>query len=239
MIRIGCSGWSYRHWRGAFYPKGMTVKQWFAHYAATFDTVEVNASFYRLPAPETFEQWRDQSPQGFCYAVKAPRYITHMHKLKDPGTRFLDAVQHLSDRLGPVLYQLPPRWHCDPDRLEQFLKSRPTSLTHVFEFRDVSWIDEAILALLERYDASFCVHDMPGSATPRWAAGPVAYIRFHGGTKVYSGDYSDAELRDWRDWIVEQHRGGRSVWAFFNNDLEARALDCARRLQTFVDEIVR
>lgn len=214
----------------------MPVAQWFAYYARHFRTVETNVSFYRLPRPGTFEQWRRQAPAGFCFAVKAPRFITHMHKLKDPGRLFLDHVRHLGDRLGPILYQLPPRWRCDVERLEQFLAGRPRDLVHVFEFRDNSWITEEVLALLGRHGASFCVHDMPGSATPPWVTGPVAYLRLHGGDRAYAGDYSDEALRRWRDWIVPLARKGRDVWAFFNNDLEGHAISCARRLQALVDE---
>ncbi|MBB4641508.1 DUF72 domain-containing protein [Rhizorhapis suberifaciens] len=231
MIHIGCSGWNYRHWRRAFYPEGLPVKNWFAHYAEHFDTVEINASFYRLPKAETFEAWKRQAPEGFCYAVKAPRFITHMHKLKDEGALFLENVRHLGTRLGPILYQLPPRWKYDPNRLEAFLASRPKDLRHVFEFRDPSWITEEVLELLGSKGASFCTHDMPGQPTPRWATGPVAYIRFHGAGQKYGGDYSRKTLMSWRDWILEQSRQGRDVWAYFNNDIEARAIADAEELK--------
>jgi uncharacterized protein YecE (DUF72 family) len=231
MIHIGCSGWNYRHWRSAFYPAGLPVKHWFAYYAKHFDTVEINASFYRLPKPSSFEAWRKQAPPGFCYTVKAPRFITHMHKLKDEGALFLKNVRHLGDRLGPILYQLPPRWKYNRERLEGFLNSRPKDLVHVFEFRDPSWINDEALALLERHGASFCAHDMPGALTPRWAAGPVAYVRFHGSGKRYGGDYPHDVLESWRDWMLDQSRHGRDVWAFFNNDAEAKAITDAAELR--------
>lgn len=235
MIRIGCSGWNYRHWRSAFYPQGLPVKDWFAYYAMHFDTVEINASFYRLPTAETFQRWRSQAPPGFCYAVKAPRFITHMHKLKDEGALFLENVRHLADRLGPLLYQLPPRWKCDRKRLETFLRSRPKHIVHVFEFRDTSWINEEVLYLLGRHEASFCAHDMPGQPTPRWAIGPVAYVRFHGSGQKYGGDYSRAALEPWRDWILEQSRQGRDVWVYFNNDIDARAITDAKELRELLN----
>ena len=144
-IRIGCSGWNYRHWRGPFYPSELPTKGWFAFYARTFDTVEINASFYRMPKPETFARWRDQAPQGFRYAVKAHRFITHMKKLKDaeaPLALFIERARSLEERLGPILYQLPPRWKCNRERLELFLALLPRDLTHVFEFRDTSWMTE-------------------------------------------------------------------------------------------------
>jgi hypothetical protein len=150
-IRIGCSGWNYRHWREAFYPKGVPVKRWFEHYAATFSTVELNTSFYRLPTPETFEKWRDQAPPGFTYAVKAPRFITHMKKLKEcdePVEEFLGRARKLGPTIGPILYQLPPRWAFNRERLEAFLALLPRDLVHVFEFRETSWLTEDVLALL-------------------------------------------------------------------------------------------
>ncbi|MGE5721055.1 MAG: DUF72 domain-containing protein [Sphingomonadales bacterium] len=241
-IRIGCSGWTYRHWRGAFYPEKLPVKRWFDHYAETFDTVEINNSFYRLPSNDTFAKWHDQAPPDFRYAVKANRFLTQAKKLKDcaePLERMLGAMRHLGDRLGPILYQLPPRFRINLDRLEEFLSLLPGDLTHVFEFRDRSWLTDEMLALLERRRASFCTHDMPGSATPRWAVGPVAYVRFHGGEGKYVGRYSDEGLLGWTDWIVAQARSGRPVWAFFNNDAEAHAIHDALTLRAMVTQAMR
>ncbi len=127
-VRIGCSGWIYKHWRGLFYPEKLPVKRWFAHYAAGFDTVEINNSFYRLPKPETFDAWREQAPPGFCYTVKANRYVTQAKKLKDPEETvptIMAPIRHLSSTLGPVLYQLPPRFKLNLERLERFLKVVP------------------------------------------------------------------------------------------------------------------
>ncbi len=241
-IRIGCSGWNYKHWREAFYPKGVPVKRWFEHYAATFDTVELNTSFYHLPKPETFTKWRDQAPEGFRYAVKASRFITHMKKLKDceePVETFLTRARNLGGTIGPILYQLPPRWAFDRQRLEEFIALLPADLTHVFEFREKSWLTEEVLALLDERGVSFCAHDMPGSATPRWAAGPIAYVRFHGAGGKYIGRYSDDALLSWTDWIVEQARGGRDVWCYFNNDIHAHAIHDALTLRSMVGQAVR
>lgn len=236
-VRIGCSGWNYRHWRGAFYPEPMPVKQWFVFYAEQFDTVEINNSFYRLPKPATFEGWREQAPPGFCYAVKANRYITQAKKLKDceePVERMISATRHLGKGLGPILYQLPPMLGIDLDRLEHFLMLLPADLTHVFEFRNKSWYTDETLALLDRFGAGFVVHDFPGLTSPRWVAGAVAYIRFHGGVGKYYGRYSDKALLDWSDWIIGQANGGRSVWAYFNNDVEAAAIHDALTLKAIV-----
>jgi uncharacterized protein YecE (DUF72 family) len=241
-VRIGCSGWIYRHWRTLFYPEKMPQKDWFSHYAATFDTVEINNSFYRLPSAETFDKWRDQAPPGFRYAVKANRFLTQAKKLKDcaePLERFLAPVRHLGETLGPILYQLPPRFRLNRDRLAEFISLLPRDLSHVFEFRDPSWLTEEVLALLDEQGVSFCAHDMPGLATPLSAAGPVAYVRFHGGEGKYWGRYSDARLLGWTDWIVAQARGGREVWCYFNNDIHGHAIEDALTLRAMVAQAMR
>lgn len=241
-IRIGCSGWNYRHWRGAFYPETMPMSRWFDHYAATFDTVEINNSFYRLPKAETFDKWREQAPAGFCYAVKANRFLTQAKKLKDcaePLQRMLTPFRHLKQTLGPILYQLPPRFRVNLDRLTEFIDLLPRDLTHVFEFREKSWLTEEVLALLDARGVSFCAHDMPGSATPLWAAGPVAYVRFHGGEGKYWGRYPDEALLSWTDWIVAKAKTGRDVWCYFNNDIHAHAIDDALTLRSMVAQATR
>lgn len=241
-IRIGCSGWAYKHWRGLFYPPGLPAARWFAFYAEHFDTVEINNSFYRLPPADTFAKWRDQAPPGFCYAVKANRFLTQAKKLKDceePLERMMAAVGALGDRLGPILYQLPPRFKLNLERLESFLRIAPADTMNVFEFRDPSWYVPETYALLERHGASLCVHDMPGSAAERIAFGPVAYVRFHGTHGKYHGRYRDADLLSWTDWIAEQARSGRSVWCYFNNDIHADAIHDAMTLKAMVAQTRR
>jgi uncharacterized protein YecE (DUF72 family) len=241
-VHIGCSGWVYKHWRGIFYPEDLPQKRWFEFYAAEFDTVEINNSFYRLPTGDTFEQWRNQAPPGFCYAVKANRYLTQAKKLKDceePLERMMTAVRRLGDRLGPILYQLPPSLKVNLERLESFLKILPKDVTSVFEFRHKSWYVPDTYALLERYGASFCAHDMPGSESDRVALGPLAYVRFHGGEGKYWGRYSDEGLLSWSDWLLSQSRQGRSVWCYFNNDIHGHAIEDARTLRSMVRQMSR
>ena len=177
-IHIGCSGWVYKHWRGILYPEGLPQTRWFQRYAEEFDTVEINASFYRVPRPETFDGWRDKAPEGFRYAVKVNRFITHLKKLvgvEHTLAEFAALARRLGPTLGPLLYQLPPSLKLDLDRLETFLKLIPKDLANVFEFRSKDWYVPETYALLDRYGASFCVHDMPGSKTERIAVGPIAY----------------------------------------------------------------
>lgn len=227
----------YKHWRGLFYPDKLPVKQWFAWYAETFDTVEINNSFYRLPPPSTFEAWRRQAPPGFRYAVKANRFLTQAKKLKDceePLIRMMDSVWPLGEALGPMLYQLPPRFKVNVARLESFLALLPTGVSSVFEFREPTWYCDEVFALLDRYGASFCAHDMPGLHSPDLAIGPIAYVRFHGTEGKYWGRYSDACLLRWADWIVAEAKNGRPVWAYFNNDIEGHAIHDAQTLKAMV-----
>ena len=234
MIRIGCSGWNYRDWRGRFYPEKMAAKNWFTFYAGQFDTVEINNSFYRLPKPETVDKWREQAPKGFCYAAKANRYLTQMKKLKDceePLERMMEAFAHFGAALGPVLYQLPPHFTLDLPRLEAFLRITPRDPVPVFEFRHPSWYVDEVHALLAKHGAAFCVHDMPGSVSPRLGVGSTAYVRFHGTTGKYRGGYSRERLADWAEWMKGQSREGRTVWAYFNNDHDAQAIIDARILK--------
>ncbi len=242
QIRIGCSGWNYRHWRERFYPKGLPQRRWFAFYAEHFDTVEINNSFYRLPPPTTFDKWRMQAPSGFCYAIKANRYITQAKKLLDPEeplNRMMKAVRHLKSRLGPILFQLPPNLGLNLERLEQFLEALPEDATSVFEFRNRSWYVPETCDLLDRFRASFCVHDMTGLETERIAVGPIAYVRFHGGEGKYWGRYSDEALLGWADWMIEQAKKGRPVWAYFNNDIDAHAIHDAQTLKSMVGQLRR
>ncbi|MCC2975829.1 DUF72 domain-containing protein [Sphingomonas sp. PL-96] len=241
-VRVGCSGWIYPHCRGRFYPEKLAVKRWFAFYAEHFDTVEINNSFYRLPKPETFDGWAAQAPAGFRYAVKANRFLTQAKKLKDceePMARMMPAFRHLGETLGPVLYQLPPRFKLNLERLETFLQLVPKDVVNVFEFREKSWYDDRVFALLERYGASFCAHDMPGSDSPDLAVGPVAYVRFHGGEGKYWGRYSEERLLRWTDWMMAQVRAGREVWAYFNNDAEAHAIHDALTLKAMLRQAGR
>jgi len=241
-IRIGCSGWNYRHWRERFYPEGLPQRRWFEHYARHFDTVEINNSFYRLPKAETFERWREQAPPGFCYAVKANRFLTQAKKLRDceePLARMMTPFRALGDRLGPILYQLPPRFRVNLERLESFLELIPKDVVNVFEFREPSWYTDDTFALLEKHGASFCVHDMPGSATDKVAVGAAAYVRFHGATGKYWGRYPDKVLLGWTDWLVEQAKTGRTAWCYFNNDIDAHAIHDAQTLKAMVAQARR
>jgi uncharacterized protein YecE (DUF72 family) len=236
VIRVGCSGWQYKHWRGDFYPASGSPARWLEYYASRFDTVEVNNSFYRLPDSHTFEQWRDRVPAGFLYAVKASRYITHMKKLKDPAVSvdlLFSRVECLEDTLGPVLYQLPPRWPLNVERLRSFLATLPRRRTHVIEFRDPSWYVDEVFDALSRGGVSLCLHDMEGSASGLRQVGPCVYFRFHGPAR-YAGTYSAAQLSEPAAWCTTQEKKGAPVYAYFNNDIGGHAPRDAMRFREMI-----
>ena len=225
-VRIGCSGWQYKHWRGDFYGYDHPLKRWFEHYASVFDTVEINNSFYRLPEADTFAGWAARAPGGFRFAVKASRFLTHMKKLKEPEEpveRFFSRARALGRHLGPVLYQLPPGWKLDLGRLEHFLHILPPDVQQVIEFRDPSWYTDEVFELLTRYAVALCAHDMPGSATGRQRIGPFVYVRFHGASGRYNGSYADDQLTSWAGWLDQQHDAGADVYVYFNNDVGGHA----------------
>ena len=208
-------------------------------YAETFDTVEVNSTFYRLPSVAAVEQWADQVPPGFLFAVKASRFLTHMKKLKDPEEpveRLFSRMRALNSHLGPVLYQLPPGWTVNMERFEHFVDVLPRDVRHVVEFRDPSWYDPAICRLMRAHGVALCLHDMPGSATGRHGTSPFVYVRFHGSGTKYGGGYSDARLRGWAEWLNERRAEGSDVYAYFNNDIGGHAPRDAVTLRRVLEE---
>jgi uncharacterized protein YecE (DUF72 family) len=234
LVKVGCSGWQYKHWRGVFYPAELPIAQWFRFYAGQFDTVEINNTFYRLPEPSVFARWRRQAPAGFVYSVKASRFITHMKKLKDPE----EPLDHLCTRaallgraFGPLLFQLPPHWPVNHERLATFLQALPRDRRCAIEFRDPSWYGDSTLAALEAHGVALCLHDMAGSASGKERVGPFVYARFHGVTK-YAGSYSDPALEGWAEWLALQIQSGAAVFAYFNNDADGQAPRDAARLST-------
>ena len=238
-IWIGTSGWSYRAWDDVFYPRGLNPQERLAHYAGQFDIVEINSTFYRLPRPEVVTGWRDAVPDHFVFACKTSRYITHMKKLKDPKPSlgsFIERVRFLGDQLGPILFQLPPRWHADPRRLENFLESLPKRWRYAFEFRDATWFTPAILELLAGYDAAFCIYDLNGRCSPLKITADFIYLRLHGPNRAYRGSYSDDVLAAWARRLLAWRDGGRDAYCFFDNDEKGSAVANAQRLATLIGD---
>jgi uncharacterized protein YecE (DUF72 family) len=230
---IGTSGWHYDHWRERFYPRDLRKPKWLEFYSRSFPTVELNNSFYQLPTEKAFATWHDSTPDGFVFAVKVNRFITHIKRLKDseePLQRFLDRATLLGGKLGPLLYQLPPGLHRDDERLEAFLALLPAEASHVFEFRHKSWHEQGVFDILRRHNAGFCVFDMPDLTTPLVATADFVYVRFHGSSSMYGGCYTDDELTEWARRITEAAQGTTAVYVYFNNDLEGHAVSNARSL---------
>ncbi len=233
-VHVGTSGWSYPHWAGRFYPGDLPQRRWLAFYARHFATVEINNAFYRLPSPDTFAAWARQTPPGFLFAVKASRYITHLKKLKAPDealARLLHHAAHLGDKLGPILFQLPPHWRCNPERLADFLQRLPGGHHYAFEFRDPSWFCEAVDDLLRDHACAFCIYHLAGRQSPLTVTAPFVYIRLHGPDGPYQGRYGRDGLRDWAKRIRAWAEEGRTVYCYFDNDQNAYAVEDARTLQ--------
>ena len=231
-LRVGTSGWNYPHWREVFYPEHMPEHDWLEYYARHFDTVEINYSFYRWPERESFEKWRRETPEGFLFAVKASQYLTHRKKLKDPQEpleRIFDHARGLGDKLGPILYQLPPRWKVNLDRLREFLVLLPKDIRHAMEFRDPSWQIEEVYSLLEEFGVAYCIMSAPAFPRVMRITAPFAYIRMHyGGEK--GGGYDENQLEWWAEQIAGFLRNA-DVYVYFNNDLHGNAVKNARRLR--------
>jgi uncharacterized protein YecE (DUF72 family) len=245
-IRVGCSGWVYRHWRSRFYPAALPSTRWLEHYARQFNCVETNGTFYRLPEAHTFADWAARTPPGFRLAVKASRYLTHMKRLiepQEPLERLLSRVAALGTRLGPVLYQLPPDLQRNDDRLRQFVDALPAHLVwqgrrrrlrHVLEFRHPSWYTAATYDTLSAHGVSLCLHDKLGSGIEAPSIGPLTDVRFHGASGRYHGRYRITVLERWAARLTEEQRRGRAVWALFNNDPEGAAIEDARSLRALI-----
>jgi uncharacterized protein YecE (DUF72 family) len=237
-IYIGTSGWHYRHWIGTFYPAGTKADQQFNLYKQTFSTVEINNSFYRLPSPEVFKSWRKDSPDDFLFVVKASRFITHNKKLLDPKEsikRFFANVKYLREKLGPILFQLPPVWKKNVERLEAFLKVLPKKYRYVFEFRNSTWYDEEINTLLRKHNCAFCIYELAGHVSPATVTADFVYIRLHGpGTNKYQGSYTQPQLAEWADQCKDWQREGLDVFIFFDNDEQGYAAFNAQTLKALI-----
>jgi uncharacterized protein YecE (DUF72 family) len=236
-IRVGTSGYLYRHWRGVLYPEGLSQREWLPHYARWFDTVEMNATFYRLPTAGAVERWRAIVPPGFAFAVKGSRYLTHLKRLLDADeglARFYEPVSRFGPSLAVTLWQLPPHMKPDLERLDRFLSRVPEG-RHAVEFRDEGWYTDETCAVLERHGAAFCEHDHVKRAPP-FLTGGFRYLRFHGTTGRYSGRYGAEALRPVAADLLAWARRGRDAFVYFNNDLGGHAVHDALALLALVGE---
>lgn len=235
--RIGCSGWNYPHWREVFYPPGLPEPRWLEHYSTVFDTVELNASFYRLPTRSAAERWATATPPGFAFAVKASRYLTHVKRLRETGkgfARLRERIEPLVEtgKLGPILWQLPENFHRDDDRLAAALGELGEG-RHCFEFRHASWFVPEVLALLRQHGAALVLGDHPErpfqllERTADWT-----FVRLHQG-RGRDGNYTPAQVKEWAARVREWRAEGE-VYVYFNDDWRGHAVREARRLQELV-----
>jgi uncharacterized protein YecE (DUF72 family) len=232
---VGTSGYVYRDWRGRFYPRDLPARAWLGHYARHFPTCELNSPFYRLPTAATFRAWRAAVPDGFVFAVKASRFLTHVKRLNRPGAPvalFLRRARGLGDALGPVLLQLPPTFHLRLERLDALLRvlARRPHVRWALEVRHASWLVEPVFERLARANVALCLHDWKSQPVTGPLTADFVYVRRHGTRRRYGGSYSEAQLRADAERVAAWTRGGRDVYAYFNNDGRAAAVDDARRL---------
>jgi uncharacterized protein YecE (DUF72 family) len=240
-VHVGTSGWNYADWRGRFYPAGLPPRRWLEHYARSFDTVEVNSTFYRLASRDALATWIAQTPAHFVFALKASRYLTHMKRLTDMErgvTRFYERIEPIVEagRLGPVLWQLPESFHRDDHRLAYALERLPPG-RHCFEFRHESWFAPAVCDLLREHGVALVVQDHPERPfQPHAFTADWTFVRFHHGHRGRRGNYSQAELEEWATRLTDWRRDVE-VFAYFNNDWEAFAVRNARSLARWLDAL--
>jgi uncharacterized protein YecE (DUF72 family) len=237
-VLIGTSGWTYAHWKKVFYPEGMSQREWLLHYCSSFDTVEINATFYRLPKTQVFDSWRERTPPGFLFAVKCGRRITHWQKLEGVEAlweEFWSRLSRLEGKLGIVLFQFHPKWEIDTKRLANFLPLLPPGARTAFEFRHKSWFCEETYELLRKYDAAMCRASSPGFPDVDVVTARHCYLRMHGGTSLYASKYTDEELAEWAAVVKGYVRRGLDCYVYFNNDAHGYAVENALTLRKLVE----
>ncbi len=238
-IHIGTSGWHYKHWEGPFYPENISTDKYLEYYSKFFHTVEINNTFYKMPEKKTIKTWRETVPGNFIFSVKASRYITHMKKLKDakaPVSGFIKAVKSFKGKLGPILFQLPPNWHINPERLNSFIRVLPRGYRYAFEFRHPSWFDPEIYGILEKHNKAFCMYEIGGQTSPKITTADFVYIRLHGPEGPYQGQYKTDVLAEWADAFSAWTKLGKEVFCYFDNDEAGYAPQDAMNLQDMVKD---
>jgi len=233
-IFVGTSGWNYEHWRGVFYPNDLPQSEWFEYYTKFFNAVELNVTFYRSIKKEVFKNWFKRSPKDFYFVVKGSRFITHIKKLKDKNAveTFFDSCSELKYKLAGTLWQLPPGFKKNLMRLEAFLKNlKKFKIRNAFEFRNKTWFTKDTYDLLKDYNAGLCIADSSFWPKEKEITADFIYLRFHGKNGLYSGNYSDKELKEWAEFALST---GRDIFAFFNNDAFGFAVKNALKFKEFL-----
>lgn len=239
-IHIGTSGWRFGDWKGSFYPQEMKGKEFLPLYAQAFDTVEINSTFYRLPREDTIKKWCDITPDHFVFSCKASRYITHMKKLKEPEeslSQFLNLLKGFGKKLGVILFQFPPQWALNLERLEAFLPMLPKGIKYAFEFRHLSWFCSSVYQLLGSYNMALCIYDYKGYQSPEISTADFIYVRLHGPKKrPYEGHYSKEALEDYARKCLYWSEQGKTIFFYFDNGKKACASLDAKDLMSYMKE---
>ena len=231
---IGTSGWNYKDWVGPFYEEGTKGTDMLSSYAQHFNTTEINNSFYSLPTEKAVKSWVEDTPKDFTFAVKASRYTTHMKKLKDPQKstdKFFKAIKPLGEKIGPILFQCPPNWNKNTQRLKEFVEAIPDNYRYVFEFRDKSWFEDDIYEVLEDHNISLCFYDMNQYQSPQVITADFVYMRLHGPEKqAYKGSYDGRTLSAFAKDMQQWKKDGKDVYCYFDNDQKSKAPNDAQAL---------
>ena len=233
-VRVGTSGWHYAHWRGLFYPADLPPAKMLRWYAERFGTVEINNSFYRLPTTDALKLWCKETPSNFCFAVKASRYITHNRKLLEPREttkKFVLQIRKLGKRLGPILFQLPPTWKINLERLEDFLRALPRNRRYAVEFRNPTWNVAEVYETLRRHNTAYCIFELAGFQSPVEVTADFAYVRLHGPGNKYQGSYDKKQLDTWAKQIEAWRHEHKDVYIYFDNDQAGYAAQNALQLK--------
>lgn len=229
---IGTSGWSYKHWNKIFYTEVPSNKH-LSYYSKFFNSVEINTTFYHLPSTKTVKNWITQVPKSFCFSIKASRFITHIKRLKDCEESlklFYHRIHYLKKAMGPILFQLPPSFKKDFERLNHFIELLNPNYRHVFEFRSDSWFDEEIYSLLKKHNIALCISDLDGHLSPIETPANFVYLRLHGPKKAYKGKYGKRALSFWVKKMNEW-KNKKAVYLYFDNDEKAFAVQDAQLLK--------
>ncbi len=236
-LYIGTSGFSYDDWVGEFYPMDLASNRRLNYYAEHFNTVEINNSFYHLPKKETFKKWAGSVNDDFVFSVKANRYITHMKNLivdKESINKLLDRAEPLGKKLGPILFQLPPQWNINLERLKNFVRVLPDDQRFVFEFRNETWYSDRVYEILKKSNLGFCIHDHLDAPSLEIITADFVYFRFHGPDGYYQSKYSPEELENYKFRIMNYLNKGLDVFIYFNNDFQGFAVDNAQKLKSLL-----
>jgi uncharacterized protein YecE (DUF72 family) len=242
-IHIGTSGWSYKHWKDIYYPKGLKSTEWLVFYSNTFSITEINNSFYHLPQKQTVEGWVKKTPSGFLFCPKMNRFITHIKRLKEPEEpvkRFFEIFRYMQKKIGPILIQLPPSLKFDYDRTDHFfslLKKKYKQYDFALEVRDEGWLSEDSLGLMAKYGIAFVIaHSGNHFPYGEHVTAKNIYVRFHGPSGLYSSNYTDSMLKKFAKLFRKWMKAGHTLWVFFNNDVHGYAIENAKRLQELMNK---